>query len=163
MDGGGVIIKTLYIIFHSLSVNVQYMCALPPSDRYIGAARHSHFKKAERRWQRKWCETGWSAMSYPHWPSTANNNAMKHWAEVKNIPSSLLPPSRHPCLSSHCLNKYPINYSCPCIGYPPDRRLKQNTRLPKQQLTHFLLPLHALMENNRFVHFVISFVQLIWN
>lgn len=110
MDGGDVVIKTLSIISLSLSVNAQYMCILLLSGRYIGGAKCSHFKDAERRWQRKWWETDGSVMSSPYWRSTANNNAMKRWAEVKNIPNSPLPPSCNPCLSSHWLYKYPINY-----------------------------------------------------
>lgn len=43
---------------------------------------------------------------------TANNNTMKHWAEVKKHPK-LSPSCLHLSLP-HCLIKYSINYECLC-------------------------------------------------
>lgn len=84
----------------------------------VGGAWCSHFKVAVRRWQRRWCVTDRSAMSSPYWPSAANSNAIKDWAEVKTsqTPPSAFPQSqiqsfcRSVILFSQCLCKYPINY-----------------------------------------------------
>lgn len=139
MDGGDVVIKSLNIIFLSLSVNARYVFSLYRTDICRRRSWMQSFQKKRRgRWRRKWCETDRSAMSSPNWPSTANSNAMKHWAKVKNITSALLPATL--CLSSHQLNKYPINNQRHFTRHSTNTRLHKNScESPHVQLKHFIL------------------------
>lgn len=122
-------------------------------------------KEAEKVTE-KVCEADRSAVSFPYWPSTASNNAMKHWDEVEasQTPSFLLPAILCP-FSSRCFKKYPTNYLFLCIKSVTDTSSNQETWVPKTTVKAFSfwylgkLPGLALMENNGFFHFATGFVQ----